>query len=88
MPTFKDLKIYQEAIRLMLEIQEICKKLPKEEKFQLIDQAARSSSSVPDNIAEGYNDSVAGASDLFAKIRGIHGYKYRLQRSVERIKIR
>lgn len=55
MATFKDLKIYQEAIRLMLEVNNICKRLPKEEKFQLIDQAGRSSSSVPDNISEGYN---------------------------------
>lgn len=55
MPTFKDLKIYQEAIRLMLEVDKICKRLPREEKFQLISQAKRSSSSVPDNIAEGYN---------------------------------
>jgi four helix bundle protein len=55
MPTFKDLKIYQESIRLMLEVHTLCKKLPSQEKFQLIDQAMRASSSVPDNIAEGYN---------------------------------
>jgi len=55
MPTFKDLKIYQEAILLMLEVDKICKRLPREEKFQLVDQAGRFSSSVPDNIAEGYN---------------------------------
>ena len=54
MPTFKDLKIYQESIRLMLVVQDICKKLPGQEKFQLIDQASRSSSAVPDNISEGY----------------------------------
>lgn len=54
MSTFRDLKIWQEAMRLMLEIHNLCKRLPREEKFQLIDQAGRSSSSVPDNIAEGY----------------------------------
>lgn len=55
MPTFKDLQIYQDAIRLMVEVHNICKRLPREERFQLIDQSMRSSSSVPDNIAEGYN---------------------------------
>lgn len=54
MPTFRDLRIWQEAIKLMLEIHEVCKGLPIEEKFQLKDQTNRSSSSVPDNIAEGY----------------------------------
>lgn len=54
MPTFRDLRIWQDAIRLMMEVHELCKTLPKEERFQLIDQASRSASSVPDNIAEGY----------------------------------
>jgi four helix bundle protein len=38
----------------MLVVQDICKKLPSQEKFQLISQALRSSSAVPDNISEGY----------------------------------
>lgn len=54
MPTFRELKVWQEAIRLMIEVYALCKRLPKEERFQLIDQANRSASSVPDNIAEGY----------------------------------
>lgn len=54
MPTFRDLKIWQEAVNLMLEVHKLCLRLPSEEKFQLISQARRSSSSVPDNIAEGY----------------------------------
>jgi four helix bundle protein len=54
MPTFRDLKIWQEAIRLMIKVHDLCKRLPSNERLQLIDQATRSSSSVPDNIAEGY----------------------------------
>lgn len=54
MPLFKDLKIYQESIRLMAEIDRICKRLPSSERYHLIDQSTRSSSAVPDNIAEGY----------------------------------
>lgn len=54
MPTFKDLKIWQEAVRLMMEVHRLCEKLPREEKFLLVDQARRSSSSVSDNISEGY----------------------------------
>lgn len=54
MPTFRDLRVWQEAMRLMLEVHKLCKNLPIDERFQLINQAIRSSSSVPDNIAEGY----------------------------------
>lgn len=54
MPTFEDLKIWQEAHQLMKEVHELCKQLPREEKFRLKDQIERSSLSVCDNIAEGY----------------------------------
>ena len=54
MPTFRDLKIWQEAMNLMLEVHDLCKRLPKSERYQLFYQATRSSSSVPDNISEGY----------------------------------
>lgn len=65
MPTFKDLWIWKEAHELMLEIHEFAKTLPLEEKFRKRDQIERSSSSVPDNIAEGYaayyyNDKIKG----------------------------
>src|SRR3989338_11642709 len=65
MPTFKDLWIWQESHKLMLEIHEVAKTLPREEKFRKRDQIERSSSSVPDNISEGYtayyfNDKIKG----------------------------
>lgn len=51
---FERLWIWQEAYNLMLEIAQICKTLPRDERFRLRDQIERSSSSVPDNISEGY----------------------------------
>lgn len=54
MPTFRDLWIWKESHQLMIEIHEFCKSLPREEQYRKRDQIERSSSSVPDNIAEGY----------------------------------
>jgi len=54
MTSFRDLWIWQESHKLMLEIHQFAKSLPREERFRKRDQIERSSSSVPDNIAEGY----------------------------------
>jgi len=51
---FERLWVWQKAHSLMLEIHEICKKLPRNERFKIRDQIERSSSSVADNIAEGH----------------------------------
>ena len=51
---FRDLKVYQLACKLAMEIFEESKSFPSEEKFSLTDQVRRSSRSVATNIAEGY----------------------------------
>ena len=51
---YRDLKVYQLAYKLALEIQEITKTFPKEEKYSLVDQIRRSSRSVPTNLAEAW----------------------------------
>jgi four helix bundle protein len=51
---FEKLWIWQKAHKLMQEIHKFCRTLPKDEKYRLTDQIERSSSSVCDNIAEGY----------------------------------
>ena len=65
MPSFRDLWIWKESHQLMSEIHKFTKMLPPEERFRKRDQIERSSSSVPDNIAEGYaayyyNDKIKG----------------------------
>lgn len=52
--SFEDLWLWQEAHNLMLITHGIANKLPKYREREKIDQIKRSSSSVPDNIAEGY----------------------------------
>lgn len=48
--SFKKLKVYQMAFELAMEVFEITKTFPKEEKYSLIDQIRRSSRSVCTNI--------------------------------------
>lgn len=53
-PGFRDLKVYQLAFNLAMEIFNESKKFPAEEKYSLTDQIRRASRSVPSNIGEGY----------------------------------
>jgi four helix bundle protein len=51
---FRDLKVYQLAFDLAMEIFRESKKFPADEKYSLTDQIRRASRSVPGNIGEGY----------------------------------
>jgi four helix bundle protein len=51
---FKDLIVYRKAHKLTMEIFELSKKFPKEEKYSLTDQIRRSSRSVSSCIAESW----------------------------------
>lgn len=81
---FEKLWVWQKAHKLMLEIHEICKKLHPSECYQI----KKSSSSVPDNIAEGrtsyyYQDKIKGfniarkeSGEAQNQIRSFQGKKY------------
>jgi len=51
---YKELKVWQKAYHLCIEIYKITKDFPKEERYGLTSQIRRASVSVPSNIAEGY----------------------------------
>src|SRR6185369_4522958 len=51
---YRDLKVWQRAYELTLILYRTTKRFPKEETFGLISQIRRAASSVPANIAEGY----------------------------------
>lgn len=50
----KSLKVFQLSYRLAMEIFELSKRFPSEEKYSLTDQIRRSSRSVAANISEAY----------------------------------
>ena len=51
---FRDLSVYQLSYELALEIFEVTKTFPKDERYSLIDQIRRSSRSVAANITEAW----------------------------------
>ncbi|NOQ96416.1 MAG: four helix bundle protein [Desulfobacterales bacterium] len=51
---YRDLKVYQMAYQIALDIHQVTKTFPKEEKYSLTDQIRRSSRSVPANLAEAW----------------------------------
>ena len=57
---FKELKVWQKAYQLCLEIYRVTKKFPREEIYGLTSQIRRSAVSVPSNIAEGYGRKTKG----------------------------
>lgn len=74
--SYRDLKVWQEAMNAAMEIFAITKSFPQEERYSLVDQIRRSSRSVAANIAEAWrkrryeaafrsklNDSEAEASE-------------------------
>jgi len=85
---FEKLWVWQKAHKLMQEIHKFCRTLPKDERFRLRDQVERCSSSICDNIAEGYtayyyNDKIKGfytarkeAGETQNQIRKLSGKGY------------
>ena len=51
---FRQLQVYQKAFKLAMEVFEMTKKFPVEERYSLTDQIRRSSRSVCANIGEAY----------------------------------
>jgi len=65
---YRDLIIWQKAIKLVTKIYKITKSFPKEEVYTLTSQIRRSSISIPSNIAEGYGRKAKKEYSRFLKI--------------------
>jgi four helix bundle protein len=50
----EDLKVWQKAIELTVEVYKATRRLPREEQYGLISQMQRAAASIPGSIAEGF----------------------------------
>ena len=64
---FRQLNVWQKAHKLVLDIYEISKKLPKEEKTELASQMRKTAMSIPIKIAEGFNRRNPKEKEIFYK---------------------
>ena len=55
MESWKELKVWQKAHALVLEIYKLTARFPNDERFRLKDQLCRAATSVPANIVEGHS---------------------------------
>lgn len=66
--SYKDLIVWQKAMRVVYLIYELTDKFPKEEQFGLRSQMTRAAISIPSNIAEGYRRGSKGEYLQFLNI--------------------
>lgn len=52
--SFEELEVYKKARTFRMEISQLCKTLPKDELYKLVDQMKRASCSVTNQITEGF----------------------------------
>lgn len=52
--SFTDLKVWKEGHKLVILVYKVTKNFPREERYSLVDQMRRATSSVTANIAEGF----------------------------------
>lgn len=65
--SYRDLRVWKEAMELAAQCYRITRSFPREEAFGLTSQIRRAGSSVPANIAEGYGRESSGSYVQFLK---------------------
>ena len=65
--SYRDLRVWQLAMDLAVDVYEVTKAFPREEAFGLTSQARRAAVSVAANLAEGYGRDSGGAFAQFLK---------------------
>ena len=68
MESYKELKVWQEGVKLVEEIYELTRSFPPKEQYSLTSQIQRAAVSIPTNIAEGWGRGKTGEYVQFLRI--------------------
>ena len=79
--TYRDLIVWQKAMKLVTEIYRHTKSFPEDERFGLTSQLRRCSISIPSNVAEGYGRN--STQDYIRYLRIANGSLFELQTQLE-----
>jgi four helix bundle protein len=79
--TYRDLIVWQKAMKLVTEIYRHTKSFPEDERFGLTSQLRRCSISIPSNVAEGYGRN--STQDYIRFLRIANGSLFELQTQLE-----
>ena len=66
--SYRDLRVWKEAMNLVVAAYSIAKRLPKEEKYELGSQIRCAAVSVPANVAEGHGREQSGSFVQFLRM--------------------
>jgi four helix bundle protein len=66
--SYKELKVWQEGVKLVEEIYELTRSFPPKEQYSLTSQIQRAAVSIPTNIAEGWGRGKTGEYVQFLRI--------------------
>jgi len=79
MYNYKDLKVWEMAMEVVMDIYHLSNDIPKDEKFGLISQIKRSAVSIPSNIAEGAGRNTKNEFSRFLDIANGSNYELETQ---------
>ena len=81
--SYKDLIIWQRSMDVTVEVYQFTAQLPTDERFGLISQMRRASTSMPSNIAEGWGRGTNSDRQFLSFLRIARGSLYELETQIE-----
>ncbi len=81
--SYRDLIVWQRSMEVTVKVYELTALLPSDERFGLVSQMRRASTSMPSNIAEGWGRGTSSDQQFLSYLRISRGSLYELETQIE-----